>query len=264
MSIIPSFFNKKPLIEQDTANWIIDTFQWALDNFDKNEFYKRSQLVQPNNQFFPGKVDSVHAMASNIFKHTLNYSGLAQWPFKLQAPEQFQGLPPPRLQLDHDKKTVERDSVGPAKNELVTEQEALFVSYKPQQTGKPEDLSSTFAHLLAQHVCLQTQKQPPGGLDFFAAGTEVLGVFMGFGVMFANSAFTYRGGCGSCFNAQANRQSTLSEEEAVFALAVYCHLKNIPNKEATQHLKPHLKKHYKQALTQVRSLEPILESHKTA
>lgn len=255
MKKLRSLFQPKPLIDQESANWIYDTFQWALNNFDREEFYKRSQLVQPNNQFFPGKVDSVHAMAGNIFKHTLNYSGLSHWPFQLQAPEQFEGLPPPRLALESKEAPLERNSTNsPSKEASLTDQQPLYVSYKPQQTGKPEDLSSTYAHLLAQHVSIQKQLLPPGGQDYFTAGTEVLAIFMGFGVMFANSAFTYRGGCGSCYNAQANRQSTLSEDEATFALAMYCHLKEIPNKEATLHLKKHLKGNYKRAQAQVKKM----------
>lgn len=250
--ILPfDIFNTSPLIDQASANWICDTFNWALKHFDGKEFYERSKLVQPNNQFFPGKVDSVHALANNIFKHTLTYAGLEHWPFELQAPEQFQGLPPPQLSLETTQQSIGRNSISNNGLPALKTEQPLYVSYKPQQTGKPEDLSSTYAHLLAQHVAIQMRLAPPGGPDYFAAGTEILAIFMGFGVMFANSAFTYRGGCGSCYNAQANRQATLSEDEAVFALTLYCHHKKIPYKEATQSLKKHLRSSYKRAEKQI-------------
>lgn len=127
----------------------------------------------------------------------------------------------------------------------------LPLSYQPQQTLKPEDLSSSFAHLLAQHMVAQSQQLPPGGRDYFIEATEVVAIFMGFGVMMVNSAYAFKGGCGSCYNASANRQASLSENEVVFALAVFCQLKNIPTRQATAHLKPHLRASFKRAVKQI-------------
>jgi len=77
---------------------------------------------------------------------------------------------------------------------------------------------------------------------------------MGFGVLFANSAYTFRGGCGSCYNASANRQASLSENEILFALAVFCHLKKIDTKRANQGLKKHLKSSFTIARRQVEKM----------
>jgi hypothetical protein len=198
-------------------------------------------------------------MADNIFQHTLKYTGLQHWPFKLQAPEQFKGLPPPQIELTEE--ALGRNSSDTSNLPVLATQTELYLSYRPQQTAKPEDLSSAYAHLIAQHLVVQTQHMPPGGKELFFAGTEVLGIFMGFGVMFANSAYTYKGGCGSCYNAMANRQSALSEDEATFALALYCHLKKIPNKEATRYLKPHLKNSYKRATAQIVDNKKALEKN---
>lgn len=241
-----SLFKSAPLLEKDSAEWMFDTFDWALAHFDCEEFFKRSQLIQPNNKFFPGRVDSVHAKADNIFQHCLNYAGLKHWPLTLQAPEYFHNIAPQPLQLEQ----VQRQSGG-SQLPAIASNEQLHLSYNPQQTLKPEDLASSFAHGFAQHLVMQSQQLPPAGADYFAEATEVVGIFMGFGVMFANSAYTFRGGCGSCYNGAANRQATLSENEVVFALALFCRLKNIPSKEATQYLKSHLKSTYKKAAKQI-------------
>ncbi len=45
--------------------------------------------------------------------------------------------------------------------------------------------------------------------------------------MFANSAFTFRGSCGSCYNPNATRDTYLSEQEATYALAIFAVLKGI-------------------------------------
>jgi len=249
-----SFFKQRPLIGQESADWIFETFEWALRYFDRHEFYQRSRLIQPTNDFFAGNVDSVHNKAENIYRHTLNYAGLVHWPFQLQKPEHFQAIPFPQLALV----SLERDSVN--RNLPVINSEApLYISYNREQTLKPEDLSSTFAHVMAQHLVVQSQQFPPGGPDYFAEGTEVLAIFMGFGVMFANSAYTFRGGCGSCYNGQSNRQATLSEDEVIFSLALYCRLKEIPTSEATRHLKKYLKSSFKRALKQINSQTQNLE-----
>lgn len=240
-----SIFKFRPLIDLSSADWICDTFEWAMQNFDNEEFFKRSRLVLPTNEFFPGNVDSVHAKAENIFKHTLMYTGLAHWPFQLQLPELFESLPAHQIELVR----VERNST--VSMLPVTYQRPLTLSYNPQQTLKPEDLSSSFAHVMAQHMLLQSRQLPPGGEDYLSEGSEILAVFMGFGVMFANSAYTFRGGCGSCYNAQANRTASLSENEIIFALALYCRLKGIEDSHAFSCLKKHLKSNYKQACKQL-------------
>lgn len=250
LTLMPNFmislFKPKPLIEQASADWIFDAFEWALSSFDSKEFFERSRLIQPTNEFFPGRVDSVHAKAENIFRHTLDYAGLAHWPFQLVRPEHYQALPPPPLPA----LSLERNSTNSGLPALACDT-PLTISYNPQQTLKPEDLSSTFAHMMAQHIVVQAQNFPPGGTEYFFEGTEILAIFMGFGVMFANSAYTFRGGCGSCYNAQANRQASLSEDEVVFALALYSRLKQIPTPEATRYLKKHLKSAFKSALKQI-------------
>ena len=242
-----NIFKASPLLEPESAEWIYDTFAWALSQFDSDEFFQRSRLIQPSNEFFPGRVDSVHAKAETIFQHSLNYSGLKHWPFQLVEPQNFlQQLPPSVDNIDLARNS-KLDNTLPA----VQASSPLQVSYNPQQTLKPEDLSSSFAHALAQYLAMQATQAAPGGGEYFAEATEVLGIFMGFGVMFANSAYTFRGSCGRCYNGAANRQATLSEDEVIFALALYCRLKNISTKDATQFLKSHLKSSFKKASKQI-------------
>lgn len=247
-----SFLKSKPLIEQSSADWIFEAYEWALIHFDSEEFFTRSRLIQPTNEFFAGSVNSVHQKAETIYQHTLNYSGLSHWPFVLKAPEDYQYMPSPQVRLNREdgSNRISRDSLN-TRLLAVTADDSLLITYNPQQTLKPEDLSSSFAHMMAQYIVIQSQYFPPGGPDYFAEGTEVLAIFMGFGVMFANSAYTFRGGCGSCYNGQSNRQATLSENEVIFSLALYCKLKKIPPVQATRHLKPHLKTAFKKASRQI-------------
>lgn len=247
-----NLFRSKPLIDDASCEWMFDTFEWALTHFDRQEFFQRSQLIQPTNVFFPGNVDSRHDMAETIFNHVVSYAGLKHWPLQLQAPQLFNAQPPALLDLSVVQRNSSAANTLPA---LITSQ-PMAMTYNPQQASKPGDLASSYAHHLAQHVVAQSQQIPPGEATYFNASTEIVAIFMGFGVMMANSAYTFRGGCGSCYNAQANRQATLSEENVIFALALFCRLKGIKTADATRHLKGYLRTNFKQALKQIER-EPV-------
>jgi len=269
---LTSLFQTQALLDQASADWIIECFTWALSNFDAEEFFQRTKLVQPTNQFFPGAVNSIQSKAENIFQHTLNHSGLAHWPFELVNPEQYDPDPIVPLGLPHITRNskeklpaIQNTTSHNPTNQNTSEhiRPTIEVSYNPQQTLKAEDMASTYAHVLAQHMTVHSLQMPPGGRDFFMEGTEVLAVFLGFGVLVANSAYTFRGGCGSCYNPYANRQASLSENEAVFALATFCVLKDIPFDKATAHLKKHLRKPFKQAIHQLSDYQDIIEKMRT-
>ncbi|WP_392339043.1 hypothetical protein [Moritella marina] len=247
-----NFFSSKPLIDDISCEWMFDTFEWALTHFDHQEFFQRSQLIQPTNDFFPGNIDSRHGMAETIFNHVVKYAGLSHWPLQLQAPQLFNPQPPALLDLS----AVQRDSSGNHSLPALVALQPLAMTYNPQQASKPGDLASSYAHHLAQHMVAQSQQLPLGGAEDFNASTEIVAIFMGFGVMMANSAYTFRGGCGSCYNAQANRQATLSEDHVIFALALFCRLKGIATGDATRNLKGYLRRNFKQALKQIER-EPV-------
>ena len=263
--LLPSFLRAKPLIDENTADFIFSTVAWVLQNFDHEEFFNRTRLVAPSSDFFPGLVNSVDEKAQNIFQHTVRYAGLRHWPFELKSmiehdnndEGQMQPVPQDELALIHRNSFPHisiadegADAYGIQVPVIITQQ-PLFVFYNLQQTLKPEDLSASYAHVIAQHLIIQSKEQPPGGNQFFAEASEILASMMGFGVLLSNSAYTFRGGCGSCYNAMANRQPALTELDSVFTLALFCRLKGIRYQEATRHLKKHLCVSYKQAIKQI-------------
>lgn len=247
----------KKLISEQSAHWIIECYKWALNHFDQDEFKHRTCLIQPTNQFFSGNVSSVHQKAENIFQHSLHYAGLTHWPFQLVSPSNLRAS----VFIDVEPIDITRNSAKTLeKPEAVSD--VIQISYDPQQTLKPEDLASNYAHLFAQYLVLHAKKLPPGGEEYIREATEVLAVFMGFGVLLANSAYTFRGGCGSCYNPAANRAASLSENEVIFALALFCHLKGIVPADAHKYLKRHLKSSYSSAVRQVREMNLDLQSIK--
>ena len=246
---VSNWLRPQALVSDQSAIWIVDCFQYAIEHFDREEFFNRCQLVQPTNAFFPGNVSSVEEKAQNIFQHSMRHAGLSHWPFKLN----HSGMPIPNAALTSDTLTIERDS-NKTLNQLEAKNSHFTIGYNSQQTLKPEDLAASFAQLFAQYMIFHAVQLPPRGQTHLMEASEVISVFMGFGVVLANSAYTFRGGCGSCFNPSANRHASLTENEVLFALAVFCCYKDIANKEATQHLKKHLRGSFITARKQAQQL----------
>ena len=66
------------------------------------EFFKdQSELVLPNNHFYPGSSTSVDEMASNIFTNTCQYTGMSQWPIKLVNADTFIAKTMPQLSFSN-------------------------------------------------------------------------------------------------------------------------------------------------------------------
>lgn len=254
-----NFWKTKNLIDEDDCNWMFATFAWALTHFDSQDFFQRTQLIQPTDAFFPGQINNPASMAETVFNATIQHCGLQHWPIKLQhsMPTETQNYPlfSPVESLFQRRSCKKVASTVNACSSIsaieLPDNQSLVISYNPQQTTQPGDLAASFSHILAQHLVVQSQLQPVGGPELFPQNTEVLSVIMGFGVMLSNSAYAFRGSCARCFNPNAHRQASLSEDKVVFALALFCQLKAIPQKQATAHLKPYLRSMYKQAVKQI-------------
>lgn len=254
LSAFSSLLSKsKPLLDDASRTWLEDCFTWAIDNFDGDFFKEHSQLILPSNQFYPGRVASVHEMASSIFEKTRQYAGLSQWPISFVEPDKYQPSALPSLTFN-----------GPLRGELAVPTSNDFsmmainqiaLSYHPGQVNQPQDLITTIAQNLASLLINQQKQLPPGGESYMGQAVDFLACFMGFGVIMANTAYQFKGGCGSCNKSNLNRQSHLSEHEVLYALALFCNAKQIKMKKILVHLKSHLRKDAKQAEQDVKNFE---------
>jgi len=239
-------FENKPLLEESQSQWLFDSFAWALENFDADYFYNHTVLVLPTNQFFPGRVESEQGMAELIFDKVKSYAGISHWP-TLVVDQSICALP------GADKFEITgslRDPDGQI-DESIANERRLQIPYNSQQISNPEGMIASFAHTTAHYLGQMAKQPPPGGVEYWPHVTEVLASYLGFGLMFANSAYTFRGSCASCYNPNANRNAYLSEQQSTYALAIFAVLKGIPNSEVTVHLKSHLRGFYKKAVKQI-------------
>lgn len=241
------FFKPAQLIDETSVEWMFDTFSWAMQNFDAKVFFDESILVTPSNEHFPGKETSAEGMASLIFKNVKSYAGMQHWPFRLvdESTEEIKALP--RIQID-----------GPARGSSVIasssieDAQKLVIMYRQESLRDPEVLIASFAHTLAHYLGTTAKEPPPGGEANWLHVTELLAVFMGFGVMMADSANTTKiRSCSSCSGPAVERENFLSQYDITYALAIFCCLKDIPVGQVVKHLKSSLRPFYKKAVKDV-------------
>ncbi len=237
---LPLFSRKAPL-DAVSIEWIFDVFAWALTHLDADYFYRDSILVTPTNNHFPGRAGSVREMAELIFDQTLGHAGMAHWPIQLHEPQAMHvdvappvALPAPLRARANDMPRRQSASV------------TIPVSYNPALVRNPEAMIAGYAQVLAHYLGATVNEAPPGGIQNWPQTTEVIGVFMGFGLLFANTAFNFKNrACGSCGGPPVERQVYLSQYDITYALALFSTLRAVPDKMVLHHLKSSLRPYFK-------------------
>ena len=238
---------EKPLLEEDSIQWLFETYEWALTNFGSDVFHNETTMILPTNEYFPGNVNNAHDMATVIFDQVKKYAGLTHWPCKLLDQSSSNIETPPKVMIEG----AVRGSRGIAPDSVADENK-LLITYHPDQLKNPEALIASYAHMLSHYLGSMAQQPSPGGEEFWPQTTEVLAAFMGFGLIFSNSAYTFkRNTCGSCAGAVPNRSGYLSQFEMTYAFAIFCALKNIPNKDVLPHLKKSLRTFFKKSVIDI-------------
>jgi len=248
--LVFGLFDNSPVLDPTSEQWLFDACTWVLDNFDAGIFYHDTPLVLPSNDFFPGRADSANEMAALMLDRVKDYAGVSHWPTRVAIHDSVEVAEPPKVEILGDLR-----GPGGIAHGSPTIQDTLPIYYIPDQIGNPEGMIAGFAHTLAHYMAQFSTTEPPGGREHWPHATELLAIFLGFGVMIANSAYTFRGGCGSCYNPAAVREAFLSETEATYALAMFASLKRIPVGQVTRHLKKHLRGTYKKSIKSIRQRE---------
>lgn len=244
--IMFGLFDKKPVLDEEAVQWLFAAYAWSLRNFDADVFFNETVLVIPSNEYFPGRETSVEGMARLIFEQVRQYAGVQHWPCRLVGPE-VPVVAASNVRIEG----ALRGAKGMITSAPAAESQ-LMVPYNPHQVTNPEALIADYAHVLAHYLGTMGRELPPGGEENWPYATELLAIFMGFGLMFANSAYSYRGGCGSCYNPLSQRSAFLSQDEATYALAIFSVLKDIPDQRVVNELKKYLRPVYKKAVKEIR------------
>lgn len=262
----------QPLLEEETVAWMLDVYAWALRNFDSDIFFQATPLVTPTNEHFPGQGSSAQEMAELIFQRVANYAGMSHWPVRAMNVEQWDEPALPQLQMEgplriaQQKEIAQEGSAQPQEPmEAATEAPKGVALYAAEQLRDPEVVIANFAHTLAHYLGGTASEPPPGGAENWPHITELLAVFLGFGLMMANTAFTTKiRSCSSCASPAVERTNYLSQYDITYALAIFAVLKDIPQSKVLPHLKRSLQPFYKKAHKEVAKNASALDQLKAA
>ncbi|MCJ8294719.1 MAG: hypothetical protein MJK15_09965 [Colwellia sp.] len=268
--MLSTFFKAKPIIDESSKEWIFDTFSWCMQQLDGEFLQKNSELILPNNSFYPGSSSSVDEMANTIFSNTLKYAGMTEWPLSLVSSDRFVQKPMPqlffqsRLRGESAKVSTQGNAKATSNISYKVEGETVVsgldlnldthidIAFHSSQLNQPQDMIAYFVQIQAgilvnQHDAIASSVSAPSGKEALPQTIDLVACFMGFGVIFANTAYQFKGGCGTCNNRNLNRQAALPELETVYALALFCVIKGIAVKPVKKELKSHLYKPFRQA-----------------
>jgi len=240
-----NLFSNKPLLNESTTQWLFDTYAWALNNFGSDYFHNETILVTPTNAHFPNSVNSRESLVSTVFEQVTAYAGLQNWPLKLveltpdydpiaPSPVVYNGIP----RGDTAAFTLEDDS------------KVIEITYALEHTQNPGVLTALLSHHLASQLIRVSETPNPGTEELQGHATDLLAIFMGFGLFLANNAITVKRGCSGCGKSMQSF-GFLSEDEMTYALAIFCVLKKIPNKDVLCHLKSPLRPLFKKAVKEI-------------
>lgn len=238
---------RETLIDEQQRDWMFAVFAWALRNFDPLMFRDETQLVTPTNAHFPGRADNADDMARLIFERVVDYAGMRHWPLGLVPPGSCAVPPVGPVRLAGSERGARATAIAAPGAQAPA---ALAISYDPDQLNNPEAMIAVYAHTLAHYLGSSATEPPPGGPEHWPQTTEVLAVFLGFGLMFANTALVLpRGGC--CGGPVVRRAASVSQHDITYALALFTALKQLPQKDVLTHLKKSLRGHFKRALREL-------------
>src|SRR5262245_59632411 len=139
-------FNRKPIVDPDTAQWHADNFAWLAASFGGNGAFADAVLVLPRPGFFPSDGQEGHARALLILERIKHYCGMDDWPVQLVADPNPRADPSPTLSVAapvHGKHAQGAFSVG---------EDGFQISYVPALLANPERLIATLAHELAHYL----------------------------------------------------------------------------------------------------------------
>lgn len=240
-------FKQRSFLDSEDEAWLLETWAWFLANFGGLERLRNSPLVDATREYFPPTDATGHERAEHVFACVKKHAGMSEWRCML-APQAE------RIERRVGEFAILKIEKGdlPAGTFSVAKGEAT-ITYDPAAIATPARLVATLAHELAHYLLHSVPGTPPGGEDMEEFATDLMTVYLGFGLFSANQAFNFRQ-FGDAFAQgwQTSGLGYLRERDWAFALALFCALRDEPVRVLKGRLKPHL---YSDASAAARYLE---------
>lgn len=244
-------FKRKPLLDEETADWHLENFEWLVSCYAESQSFSTAKLVLPKPSFFLTDDEKGHAKAERIFSQVKEYCQIAHWPTELVRGDPF--LTPGRtlFEVQHGKSVLGTYD-GYSSNKI-------RITYAPNLLDNPQALIAVLAHEIGHGIIHAAPMKPVCADDEHEFLTDLAAVYLGFGVFLANTAFQFTQWRDDALGTQgwhSARSGYLPEADLIFATAIFLRAKNIDPAEARSCLKPHLATMLDKALRDLDAREP--------
>ncbi len=191
-------FAGQNLVPEEDARWLFDAFAWSLAHFGRDVFFDETVLVVPDNAHFPdGQTAQRYGRAHFRPRAALRGDGT---------------LAPATREAVRVRNRTAAETGDPRRPSGIQGHTAVGTGLV--RRNRPDIRSGSGRQSRGPDRQLRPRPcplpgadgggTPPGGAAYWPRATEVVAAFMGFGLMFANSAFTVP--VRSCGKAGASRR----------------------------------------------------------
>lgn len=239
----------KSFLESDREQWHLECWAWIIRHTKDRVPIKTTQLITPTKNFFEGTSALGEERAEHIFNIVKRPFGLDATPIELLA----------------QSRTLDRISeytylVPNSPLALGTYQafgSHAVVTYDPDLLGDPIDLVATFAHELSHHCNYWFAISVPEGDELYEPATDLTTVYYGYGLfgLLSRSLRSRTSRDGESYAWYGGGYFT--DEEWIYALAVYLVLTATPIQTCEQFLTDRQTKLLKVAIKRVTEAQQI-------
>ncbi len=230
-----AFFRNARFLQDEDEDWHLATWKFLLANFGGMARLKASPLVNATRAFFPPTEATGHGRAEYVFACVKKHAGMSAWDCELIAqPERIKTHVSEFVHLKVLENQIPLGTYS-AGDGVVT------ITYDPASLAEPATLVATLAHELSHYALARIRTEAPGGEEMHEFATDLMTVYLGFGLFGANRAFNFSQH-GDSFGQgwKTSGQGYLRERDWVFALAVFFALRREEPENLKALLKPHL------------------------
>jgi hypothetical protein len=243
----------RPPVDDEEYDWLLACFAWLSREFGGNSGLRGATLILPSREFFPHSKLTGHDRALELFDQVKALAGMTEWQCDLI---------PGAASREHRVTTghgLKHEGKGPPLGTFEYADGRYRITYNPASLLDPATLVATFAHELSHYLIHSAETAPPGGRELEEHATDLAAVFMGFGVLMANSAKSF--GQFQNFGEmgwQMQARGYLSENALTTGLALFVLASGADATDAEAALKDYLRKPFRRAVMAVRRDHPDL------
>jgi hypothetical protein len=240
-------------VDDDEYDWLLACFAWLSREFGGNSGLRGAALILPSRDFFPHSKLTGHDRALELFGQVKALAGMTEWQCDLI---------PGAASREHRVTTghgLKHEGKGPPLGTFEYADGRYRITYNPASLADPASLVATFAHELSHYLIHSAETAPPGGRELEEHATDLAAVFMGFGVLMANSAKSF--GQFQNFGEmgwQMQARGYLSENALTAGLALFVVASGADAADAEAALKDYLRKPFRRAVKVIRRDHPDL------